>query len=97
MTETSPVTLHMMKGYTNYDSVGVPVPNTEIKIMHTETKTSLAQGEQGEICVRGPQARNESFKSSTYPIQSFCSVFSHNLTYSASDSYLSLYRCLATV
>lgn len=47
-------------GNTNYDSVGVPVPNTEMKIVDAETGTDLAQGEMGEICLRGPQVRSES-------------------------------------
>jgi len=35
--------------------VGVPLPDTEIKIIHTETKEELSIGERGELWVRGPQ------------------------------------------
>jgi acyl-CoA synthetase (AMP-forming)/AMP-acid ligase II len=36
-------------------SVGVCLPNTECKLVDTETGAELAQGQAGEICVRGPQ------------------------------------------
>ncbi|GAA4549023.1 class I adenylate-forming enzyme family protein [Amycolatopsis samaneae] len=37
-------------------SVGLPIPDTEIKIVATEGgEEPLPTGEQGEICVRGPQ------------------------------------------
>ncbi|XP_023708323.1 4-coumarate--CoA ligase 1 isoform X3 [Cryptotermes secundus] len=55
MTEASPSVSHTVIGSTNYDSVGVPVPNTEMKIVDAETRTDLPQGEMGEICLRGPQ------------------------------------------
>ncbi len=39
-----------------FGSVGFPIPNTDIKIVDTETGTrELAQGEDGEIAVSGPQ------------------------------------------
>lgn len=37
-------------------SVGLPVPDTDVKIMDIETgETEMPLGEPGEICVRGPQ------------------------------------------
>jgi acyl-coenzyme A synthetase/AMP-(fatty) acid ligase len=60
MTEASPLITQSIIGSTNYDSAGVPIPNTEMKIVDAETRTDLAQGEMGEICVRGPQVRSES-------------------------------------
>jgi hypothetical protein len=63
MTEASPSVSHTIIGNTNYDSVGVPVPNTEMKIVDAETRTDLAQGEMGEICLRGPQVRSKSRES----------------------------------
>jgi hypothetical protein len=60
MTETSPLISHTIIGNTNYDSVGVPISNTEMKIVDAETRTDLAQGEMGEICIRGPQVRSKS-------------------------------------
>ena len=60
MTETSPAIAHMVKGSVKYESVGKPIPNTEMKVVHPETRSSLAARQTGEICVRGPQVR-ESF------------------------------------
>jgi acyl-CoA synthetase (AMP-forming)/AMP-acid ligase II len=57
MTEASPAT-HM----TPHDparakpgSVGMPVSNTECKIVDVETGAELGVGEEGEVCLRGPQ------------------------------------------
>jgi long-chain acyl-CoA synthetase len=37
-------------------TVGVPLPNTDIKIVDLETgETELNRGESGEICIKGPQ------------------------------------------
>ena len=47
----------MVKGCRKYESVGGPVPNTEMKVVHPETQSSLAARQTGEICVRGPQVR----------------------------------------
>ncbi len=34
-------------------TVGKPLPNTEIRIVHPETGETLPEGEQGELCARG--------------------------------------------
>jgi long-chain acyl-CoA synthetase len=55
LTETSPVaTMNPfdLKGYTG--SIGVPIPSTDIEIRDDAGKT-LAVGETGEICIKGPQ------------------------------------------
>jgi len=57
MTESSPVT-HMSSedsAETKYGSVGQCIPNTECKIVDLETGAELGSGQEGEICVRGPQ------------------------------------------
>jgi acyl-CoA synthetase (AMP-forming)/AMP-acid ligase II len=55
MTETSPAT-HLASPSTNKPgSVGVCVPNMECKVVDLETGAELGTGEEGEICVRGPQ------------------------------------------
>jgi acyl-CoA synthetase (AMP-forming)/AMP-acid ligase II len=57
MTETSPVT-HTNSGAsveTKPGSVGALVPNTEGRIVDPASGRELGAGEQGEICVRGPQ------------------------------------------
>ena len=57
MTETSPVTHSSPAppGINKFGSVGVPAPNTEVKIIDLETGTPLGPNERGEVCVRGPQ------------------------------------------
>ncbi|MDT5121795.1 MAG: hypothetical protein QOC96_1277 [Acidobacteriota bacterium] len=57
MTESSPVT-HISSedpAETKYGSVGQCIPNTECKIVDLETGAELESGQEGEICVRGPQ------------------------------------------
>ena len=48
----------MVKGSDKHESVGGPYPNTEMKIVHPETRSSLAARQKGEIWVRGPQVRD---------------------------------------
>jgi len=57
MTETSPVThVNPLRGLRKPGSVGIPVPGTEARIVDAETgETELALGQEGELCVRGPQ------------------------------------------
>jgi len=58
MTEASPVThCNPVFGQRKAGSIGIPVPDTEAKIVDLETGESLPfDGEaQGELCVRGPQ------------------------------------------
>jgi len=57
LTEASPVT-HLNpvdQGHIKLDSVGLPVPNQEQKIVDLETgERELEVGEIGELCVKGP-------------------------------------------
>jgi hypothetical protein len=57
MTETSGIISHMVKGPGTYESVGGPIPKTEMKVVHTETRSSMAARQSGKICMRGPQVR----------------------------------------
>jgi long-chain acyl-CoA synthetase len=51
------------KGKVKIGTVGVPLPNTEIKIVDLETgEKALGPGEDGEICVRGPQVMKGYYK-----------------------------------
>ena len=47
MTETSPSITHMVKGARKYESVGGPIPNTEMKVVDLETGSSLAARQTG--------------------------------------------------
>ena len=54
LTETSPVATTNPHGVDFNNSIGLPMPSTEISIRDDDGR-ELAVGEVGEICVRGPQ------------------------------------------
>ena len=55
LTEASPVvTFNPINGVVKFDTVGVPVPSTEV-VMISEEGIPVPLGEAGEIAVRGPQ------------------------------------------
>jgi long-chain acyl-CoA synthetase len=56
MTETSPLTtMNPSKGKKKLGSIGLPLLNTDIKLVDPETGKEVAPGQPGEICVKGPQ------------------------------------------
>ncbi|MFX0009795.1 MAG: AMP-binding protein [Candidatus Hermodarchaeota archaeon] len=56
MTESSPLaTANPAIGTKKIGSVGLPLPDTEIKIIDVDTGKELGVGEPGEILIRGPQ------------------------------------------
>lgn len=55
LTETSPVTHAMPPGEPRSGSIGVPVPNTEIRVVAPQAGDDLGVGESGELWIRGPQ------------------------------------------
>jgi len=57
MSETSPVThVNPLNGLRKEGSVGIPVSNTEARIVDIDDPTKVvAQGESGELVLRGPQ------------------------------------------
>ncbi|AZZ93067.1 MULTISPECIES: long-chain fatty acid--CoA ligase [unclassified Hahella] len=54
MTETSPVVSINPMNAIQIGTIGLPIPNTMVKIMDDEGK-DLTVGEVGELCVKGPQ------------------------------------------
>lgn len=57
LTETSPVT-HInpfAQGKTKVGSIGVPVSDTECRIVNIDTGEDVKAGESGELLIRGPQ------------------------------------------
>jgi long-chain acyl-CoA synthetase len=57
LSETSPVaTANPMYGVNKAGSIGIPLPGTVIEIVSLDDRSKLvAQGEKGEVCIRGPQ------------------------------------------
>ncbi len=56
LSETSPVThINPINGLKKIGSVGLPVPDTIMKVTDVETGEDLPLGEIGELCVKGPQ------------------------------------------
>ena len=57
LTECSPVThSNPIRGLRKIGSIGVPLPDTEVRIVDTDDYTKIMPvGEQGEIMIRGPQ------------------------------------------
>ena len=57
LTETSPVvtTNHNTPQGPRPGSVGVPLPNTELRVVDPATGADVSRGETGELLVRGPQ------------------------------------------
>ena len=55
MSETSPVTtMNPFQNPKKLGSVGLPLPNTDIKLLDPDTGQAVEIGQPGEICVRGP-------------------------------------------
>jgi long-chain acyl-CoA synthetase len=60
LTEASPVThANPLYGVRKPGSIGVPMPNTEAKIVDLISGENLPPGEIGELVVRGPQVMQE--------------------------------------
>ena len=56
LTETSPVaTCNPIDGTDRVGTIGLPVPDTEVRLVDDEGKEVTKLGEPGEICVKGPQ------------------------------------------
>ncbi|MFW9865743.1 MAG: AMP-binding protein [Candidatus Thorarchaeota archaeon] len=56
MTETSPLTtMNPFQGERKLGSIGLPLLNTELKLVDPDTGEEVPLGEPGEICVKGPQ------------------------------------------
>lgn len=56
LTETSPVAcVNPIDGTDKVGTIGLPVPNTDIRLVDDNEKDVTATGEPGELCVKGPQ------------------------------------------
>ncbi|MBA1304765.1 long-chain-fatty-acid--CoA ligase FadD1 [Stutzerimonas stutzeri] len=54
LTETSPVASVNPIEHIQLGSIGIPVPSTQFKVINDDGQ-ELAQGEIGELCIKGPQ------------------------------------------
>ena len=55
LTETSPVICNRVVEHNLKGSVGLPPPNTTLKLVDIETRKEVKKGDIGIVCVRGPQ------------------------------------------
>jgi long-chain acyl-CoA synthetase len=63
LSEASPVThANPLDGRARNGFIGLPVSNTEARIVDIETRAPLPPGERGELAIRGPQIMREYWK-----------------------------------
>jgi long-chain acyl-CoA synthetase len=63
LTEASPVThANPLAGRFKNGTIGLPVPNTDIKIVSLETGEPVGINETGELCIKGPQVMQGYYK-----------------------------------
>lgn len=55
MTEASPVTHATIIGHVDPGAIGLPLPNTEFRVVDIDTLVDVPQGQPGEMLIRGPQ------------------------------------------
>lgn len=56
LTETSPVAfVNPVYGHRKIGTIGVPIPDTEARVVDLDTREDLPPGEVGELAIRGPQ------------------------------------------
>jgi long-chain acyl-CoA synthetase len=64
LTEASPVThANPLRGVTRTGSIGIPIPDTDARIVDLVTGEDLAPGNIGELLVKGPQVMSGYWKS----------------------------------
>jgi len=60
LSETSPVAIvNPLYGKRKLGSIGIPISDTEARIVDPDTRTELETGEVGELALRGPQVMRE--------------------------------------
>jgi long-chain acyl-CoA synthetase len=74
LTETSPVICNRFAGHNVRGSAGLPLPDTEVRVVDLETRQPLPDGQQGELLVKGPQVFSGYFKDSEATSKAFDSL-----------------------
>lgn len=65
LSETSPIVIaNPLNGVKKLNSIGMPIPATEVKISDLETKEPQPVTKEGEICLKGPQVMKGYFNNS---------------------------------
>lgn len=63
MTETSPLlTMNPYQGVKKLGTIGLPMMNTDLKLIDPDTNKEVGIGESGEICAKGPQVMKSYWK-----------------------------------
>ncbi|MBI2202462.1 MAG: long-chain fatty acid--CoA ligase [Candidatus Rokubacteria bacterium] len=62
LTETSPLTHANPVGRAKAGSIGIPLPDTDARIVDLDTGTEVAAGASGELQIRGPQVMRAYWK-----------------------------------
>ncbi|HOO89481.1 MAG TPA: long-chain fatty acid--CoA ligase [Syntrophales bacterium] len=92
-TETSPVaTVTPWKGTIKPGTVGIPVADTDVKIVNVDTGEELSQGEIGEILIKGPQVMMGYYKKPEETQKALKDGWLHtgDMGFFDSDGYLSV-------
>lgn len=63
MTETAPLTFgNPTQGTKKLGTVGLPLPNTDVKLVDPESGNKVSLGNPGEICIKGPMVMKGYYK-----------------------------------
>ncbi|MBP7583829.1 MAG: long-chain fatty acid--CoA ligase [Spirochaetes bacterium] len=80
-------------GKVKIGTVGVPLPNTDVKIVDLESGTrEMPQGEAGEVCIKGPQVMSGYYKRPEETAQSLKDgwFYTGDIGYFDSEGYLTI-------
>lgn len=94
LSETSPAaTCNPLNGLNKAGSIGLPFPGTIVKIMDlNDPMREVAQGEKGEICIKGPQVMKGYWKRPAETAQALVDGLFHtgDVGYMDADGYIFL-------
>jgi malonyl-CoA/methylmalonyl-CoA synthetase len=93
MTETGMNCSNPLHGERRIGSVGLPLPGVEVRIVHSETGETLADGEIGDVQLRGPNVFKGYWRQPEKTAESFSAdgwFKTGDLGYLEADGYLSL-------
>lgn len=89
MTETSASYVGNPTGRYKFGSVGIPLPETDVRIMDVETGTKeMPTGEAGEICASGPQVMKGYINLPNETVNSLRNIDGRTYMYSGDVGYL---------